>query len=402
MVFVLAACNASSDTPIVEELPATATLQPIPSLTSRVTATIAPSNTPLPTFTFTPTLTEIPPTPSNTPVPTLTPTVSGIISAVQPINVREGPDTSFNIITALNAGEGVILIGQNNDGSWYNIRMSNGREGWVAEQFVRVEPSSTPFPTFTPSPDLTSLAQGTPQAPTQLVSGQATATPPPQAQTGIPVSQGSNTPVPTLGALVGIPTIDNSSIFLTATALADRGRDTTVNPTEDRVITVAPDNSTPLPESSESAQATPPPPPADTPTLSTGRRVRIFAFCDDPSYGTDLATIPAIRPGDSIVMWWGWIASTETQVLDHIEASNLELAVNGQQIADANSFVGDIQPFGAEFIAYWEVPFGPLAPGQYIITYQVTWDRAIYDGSAFYGPDTSKPFEQETCSFTVR
>lgn len=403
-VFVLVACNTSSDTPIVQELPPTATLQPIPSLTQRMTATIAPTNTPLPTFTFTPTLTVVPPTITNTHVPTLTPTTAGIVSAVQPINVREGPDTSYSVITALNAGEGVVLIGQNDDGSWYNIRMSDGREGWMASRFVRVEPSSTPFPTLTPSPDLTSLALGTPQEPTQLVSGQATATPPPQVQTSEP--QGTNTPIPTAGALAGIPTIDNSSIFLTATALAGGGgtaitQAPATTATEDRVITVAPDDFTPSVEETQAVEVTQAPP-ADTPTLVTGRSVRLFAYCDDTSYGSDLATVPNIRGGDTVIIWWGWIASTEQQVIDHIEASNLELAVNGQQIPDANSYVGEIQPFGAEFITYWEVPFGPLAPGEYIITYQVTWDKAIYDGSAFYGPDTSIPFEQETCSFTVR
>lgn len=406
MVLVLAACNAGSDTPIVEELPATATLQPIPSLTRRVTATIAPTSTPLPTFTFTPTLTQIPPTITETFVPTLTPTVSGIISAVQAINVREGPDTSFNTITALNAGEGVQIIGQNTEGTWYNIRMEDGREGWMAERFIRVEPTPTAFPTLTPSPDLTSVALGTPQAPTQLVSGQATATPPPQVQTQAAESQGTSSPIPTAGALGGVPTIDNSSIFLTATALAGGGSVQTevavvdtVTATEDRVITVAPPDFTPPADATAAPLATDAP--VASATLDTGRSIRIFAYCDDPSYG-NLATVPIIRPGDSVLIWWGWIAGTEEQVRDHIDASNLELAVNGQSVPDADSFVGEIQPFGGEFIAYWEVPFGPLVQGDYIVTYQVTWDRAIYDGSAFYGPDTSTPFEQETCSFTVR
>lgn len=407
MVLVLAACNAGSDTPIVEELPATATLQPIPSLTIRVTATIAPTNTPLPTFTFTPTLTQIPPTITNTSAPTLTPTVVGIISAVQPINVREGPDTSYSVITALNAGEGVQIIGQNPDGSWYNIRMEDGREGWMAERFIRVEPTPTAFPTLTPSPDLTSLALGTPQAPTQLVSGQASATPPPQVQTQASESQGTSTPIPTAGALGGVPTIDNSSIFLTATALAGGGSAVqteapavdTVATSEDRVITVAPPDFTPSADATDTPLATDAP--VATATLDTGRSVRIFAYCDDPSYG-NLTTLPVIRPGDSVLIWWGWIAGTEEQVADHIDASSLELAINGETVPNADSFVGEIQPFGGEFIAYWEVPFGPLIAGDYIITYQVTWDRAIYDGSAFYGPDTSTPFEQETCSFSVR
>ena len=90
-------------------------------------------------------------------------------------------------------------------------------------------------------------------------------------------------------------------------------------------------------------------------------------------------------------------------MLDHIEASNLELAVNGETIEDANSYVGEVQNVGgSSYVAYWEVPFGPVESGEYLITYQVTWDSAIYDGTSFYGPETANPFEQETCTFTVR
>ncbi len=220
LLMFLTACNTPSDDAVVE-LPATDTLQPIPSLTQRVTATIRPTSTALPTFTPTPTVTLIPPTASDTVTPSLTPTVVGIVSAVEPINVRSGPDTANNIITALPAGTGVQVIGQNSDGSWYNIRLEDGREGWMASRFVRVANTPTPFPTLTPSPDLTALFLGTPLPPTELVSGRATATPPSQVQTGTAVSERETVPpVQTEGALPGVPTIDNSAIFQTATALA--------------------------------------------------------------------------------------------------------------------------------------------------------------------------------------
>lgn len=413
LVLTLTACNTPSDEAVIE-LPPTATWLPIPSQTERVTATIRPTNTDIPTFTPTVTLTQIPPTPSDTPTPTLTPTVVGIVSAIEAINVRSGPGTENEVITALNAGTGVQIIGQNPDGTWYNIRiLEDGREGWMASRFVRVENTPTPFPTSTPSPDLTALFLGTPLPPTELIPGRATATPPGQVQTGTVVSDRATVPpIETEGALPGVPTIDNSSIFQTATALA--GGISTPTPesaannadaTEDRVISVASatteNETTPSADSTQRADtvtATQALAPTATPS---GRVVRVFAYCDDPQFG-DITAVPVIRGGDSIEIWWGWIAGNDDQVLDHIEASSPELSINGEAIPDANSYVGEIQPFGTgASIVYWEIPYGPLTPGTYTITYQVTWDRAIYDGTSFYGPETANPFEQESCTFTV-
>jgi hypothetical protein len=75
--------------------------------------------------------------------------------------------------------------------------------------------------------------------------------------------------------------------------------------------------------------------------------------------------------------------------------------VNGEVINGANDLHGSIQPFGSQFIVYWEVPIGPLTSGDYVVEYVATWDSAIYDGFEFYGPETSNPFEQESCSFTI-
>lgn len=417
LVFGLVACNAQSDAPVVE-LPPTDTLQPAPSLTPRLTATIAPTSTDLPTFTPTATLTEIPPTATDTLTPTLTPTVFGIVSAVNRINVRTGPDVTSDLLTSLPAGEGVQIIGQNSDGSWYNVRLDDGREGWMASRFIRVEPSSTPVPTTTPSPDLTALFLGTPLPATESSSG-VTATPPTQVAAASADEDNENEratvpPIETDGALAGVPTIDNSTIFETATALAggiatptlvgDTGDEDTAeaDATDDRVVTVDTPDATEADADTDSddedtAEASATPRPSATPR---GRTVRVFAFCDDPQFGA-VTNVPVVVAGDTIEIWWGWIASTEDQVLDHIEASETELTVNGELIEDVDQFVGEIEPFGQSYIAYWEVPFGPVESGEITITYQVTWETAIYDGSNFFGPETSIPFEQESCTVTV-
>ncbi|MEL6406584.1 MAG: SH3 domain-containing protein [Chloroflexota bacterium] len=422
MIAILVACNAQSDAPVIE-LPPTDTVQPVPSQTPRLTATIAPTNTPLPTFTPTATLTQIPPSPTQTFTPTLTPTVFGIVSAVNRINVRTGPDVTSDLLTSLAAGDGVQIIGQNSDGSWYNVRLDDGREGWMASRFIRVEPTPTTIPSLTPSPDLTALFLGTPLPATQISSGRATATPPTQVQaagaeeTEESTGRATVPPIETEGALAGVPTINSDTIFATATALAGGiATPTTVSdtadaqvvtsPTNDRAVTVEAsdeDDADATPtlvgagDDDEASDASATPRPSATPR---GRTVRVFAFCDDPQFG-DVTNVPVVLEGDTIEIWWGWIASTEDQVLDHIEQSNTELTVNGELVEDINSYVGDIQPFGPSFIAYWEVPFGPVESGEIVITYQVTWESAIYDGSNFFGPETSITFEQESCTVTV-
>ena len=45
------------------------------------------------------------------------------------VNVRSGPGTNYNIITAVRTGSTVSVIGS--DGSWSNVRLPDGRVGWV-------------------------------------------------------------------------------------------------------------------------------------------------------------------------------------------------------------------------------------------------------------------------------
>jgi len=398
---VLTACATESDEPIITQAP-TATLQPIVSNTPRSTSTPVPTRTPFPTFTPTPTLTTIPPTATNTLTPTLTPTISGIIqSSAARVNVREAPDRTGELITSLVPGTGVQVIGQSSNGDWINIRLEDGREGWIFNTLIFIQPSPTPIPSATPSPDLTALFLGTPLPTAIIGGGTVTPTPPDQVRTGTPEATSDATAISDAedegeGIIGGVPVIDNDSIYQTATALA--GGFTTPEPDDDeRVVTLAP-------EATANGDA---PPTAIPPTLTPTRdpetidKRDVFAFCDRPRYN-----IPApgnLREGDYINIWWGWIASTEEQIQDHIDAASFDLQINGEAVEVRDEYIRPIEPLGGQFIAYWYVPYRqPLEAGTYEITYVVTWDRAIFDGSENFGPGTENPFEQEACTITVR
>lgn len=402
LLVTLAACQPQGEN--VAQIEPTATFLPILSLTPRFTATPESTRTPLPTFTFTPTLTLIPPTASNTPSPTMTPTITGIIQSMQRVNVREGPGVSFSAIAALAPGTGVQVLGRNFEGDWINIRMEDGSEGWVATRLLFLPPTATPFPSPTPSPDLTRLFLGTP-LPTAILGGQ-TITPTPPVQAVSPTPPGTPAPeeTPPETPQSFLPVVDMQAINATATALAAGAATSTpratTTPEDNREITVA------APPTSATSESTSTGSSDGGITEEQARAlagVDVFAFCSNRAYG-----IPApsnLAAGSTIDIYWAWFARTEEQVRQHIDAATHELRVNGVLIENVNQFRTRVRRSageGSDFVTYWYVPFGPLTAGNYEITYTVSWARQITDGYLYYGPGTSIPFEQERCAFTVR
>lgn len=119
-------------TPVEAEAPQEATLAP--------TATAVPTVTPLPT---------------DTPVPTATPAPTPyIIAGADGVNVRSGPDISFEQLGRIDPGGQAPLIGQ--DGDWWQI-LYNGAPGWVFKELVEVFNviPGEPLPTVTPTPAAT-------------------------------------------------------------------------------------------------------------------------------------------------------------------------------------------------------------------------------------------------------
>lgn len=125
----------------------------------------------LPTNTLVPAVQVTPTTPPATAIPTQDPTPRVTISTPTG-NVRQGDSTVFGIIVTLNQGTVLDVIGISSTGSgWYNIRLPDGRTGWVAPSIVTVSgnigtvprvqpppPPATPIPTpvpFTPTPTST-------------------------------------------------------------------------------------------------------------------------------------------------------------------------------------------------------------------------------------------------------
>ena len=323
----------------------------------QITATATPLPTLLPTSSPTPppTLTETPPpsptspptaTSSPTPPPTSTetPLVFGAIRSRQRVNVRKGAGVDFSIFESLAPGSDVQVLGQNEDNTWYNIKLDNGDEGWVRADLLFIEDTPTPVPT-------------------------ASATVDPADE--VPMSDA--------------PLVDVDSIYLTATALA--GDSTTAVPASP-TATASPTAAADIIEAPTRL--------ANVPRVG----VDVFAFCNDSRYGTlpprDLAA------GSSIEIFWAWYATTDAYLQQHISNASHELRVNGVQIANVNQFRLPARTEGRDRVIYWYVPFGPLDAGDYQITYRVTWQNPISDGYSAFGPGAATEFEEESCTFVVR
>ena len=355
----------------------------------------------------------------------------GIIQSIQRVNIRNGPGVSFPAFESLTPGTSVLVIGQNAEGTWYNIRMEDGVEGWVVERLLFIEDTPTPFPTPTASPNLTALFLGTPLPTAIIGGGTVTPTPPGAIQTSTPVGgddlpSDTDTPVANASAtepLVPIvPIVDLDSINMTATALvsdfASATPDLDATVVSISLVTVTPGG--------DDSFSTPDPRNLDAPTEIAGTvssnptqvisgdsvelptraadvprsGIDVFAFCNNNAYGISEPT--SLTAGSSIEIFWAWFARTNEQLTEHINNATHELRVNGTQIANVDQFRQPFTSQGGDRAVYWYVPFGPLEAGEYLITYRVTWLTAITDGYGFFGPGTSVEFEEESCNFVVR
>src|SRR5690606_817480 len=386
------ACNTGA--PQQAQAP-TATLAPIVSLTPRFTATPVATRTPLPTFTFTPSDTPIPPTPSDTPTPTEVPPILGVIQSRQTVNVREGPGTNFSAITALAPGTGVEVLGENADGTWINILMEDGTEGWVSASLLFIRPTQTPIPTFTPTIDQTAIALGT-AFPTAILGGvPVSPTPPPSVLVTTPASDTETEDA--ASSAPGTQVIDLSAFNMTATALVGS---ITGNATANATSS-APSGPVGGPTGGPIGGPTPTfgPGSGQRGSASSQEGVDVLAYCDNPAMG-----LPAprnLRRGATIDIYWSWYARTREQLQDHIENVIYEVAINGERLTNWRLYAAPITQQNGDWYQYWFVPYGPLAPGEYVITYRVTWREAISDGYKQFGPGTGTPFEEGSCTFTV-
>jgi hypothetical protein len=72
------------------------------------------------------------------PEPTASPTpdASPLVRATLSMNVRSGPDTTYDIVDLFDDDEELTVVGKNADGTWWQVELADGRLGWVYGQLV--------------------------------------------------------------------------------------------------------------------------------------------------------------------------------------------------------------------------------------------------------------------------
>ena len=351
---LLSACSLDSLlAPTATPLPSDTPLPPTATSTSTATATPTETATATPSPTVTPTATA-------TATPTATPTVFGVVRSQRRANVRRGPGTDYGIIDSLAPGSGVQILGTNEEDDWYRVLLADGDEGWISQSLLDVDDGP-------PAAEAESITlSGETRVVVQLADGAGA------AEDGVPVFD--------------VTIADVDSLNMTATALVGAAQTSTAE--------AAPTDAAPL------ASATPSPTAPAGPTVAPRLDVNVFAFCNDPAFG--IRAPSDLTPGSTIKIFWAWFATTEAYVRDHMANATHELRVNGEAIRSVSQYRGNPLRSGSQYAVYWYVPYGPLAAGEYSISYRVTWRNAIQDGYGSYGPGTSTEFEEESCNFVVR
>jgi SH3-like domain-containing protein len=87
------------------------------------------------------------------------------VSASQTVNLRTGPGTAFSRVGQLRAGQSLPILGKNQDGSWWQVQLSNGSKAWIAAWLVRAGGAADQVP----------VAQDIPQAPARAAAAAAPA-----------------------------------------------------------------------------------------------------------------------------------------------------------------------------------------------------------------------------------
>ncbi|MEZ4672121.1 MAG: LysM peptidoglycan-binding domain-containing protein [Anaerolineae bacterium] len=83
------------------------------------------------------------------------------------LNVRSGPGVSFTIITSVPANTDVILLGRASSGSWVQVQLAGGQQGWMNATRLRTNANLAQLPvtyntgsTGTPLPSIYTVAAG--------------------------------------------------------------------------------------------------------------------------------------------------------------------------------------------------------------------------------------------------
>ena len=143
--------------PTVAALIPTATPEPPTQTPEPPVVTPEPTTqTPEPTTpTVSPTATSVEPT------PTQTPPANVALVLTEALNVRYGPDTLYPVISTVQRGTSLTVLGQDSGGDWLYVRLPDDTTGWISRAFTDFTATAPWAPTpVPPTPVPTAAIEG--------------------------------------------------------------------------------------------------------------------------------------------------------------------------------------------------------------------------------------------------
>jgi len=108
-----------------------------------------------------------------------------------------------------------------------------------------------------------------------------------------------------------------------------------------------------------------------------------------------------VKEHQPVVLTWGWAASTEAQVYDHINAVIYDIFLDGKRITNFTQ-TEVTQGDDGWYQVRWKAELGALAPGTHRTEYLVSWKRQVSDGENTYGPGGSDEVGENYCEIIVQ
>lgn len=136
--------------------------------------------------------------------------------------------------------------------------------------------------------------------------------------------------------------------------------------------------------------------PARPASTAVPEREDILAYCRQKNVRP-----PSPDTDDNIFIEWSWYVSRPEYMEDHLDHATYEVRLDGELLEDWEQYATEMTTESGVYIVYWYYPVGKLDAGTHEVEYRLSWDDAITDGYADFGPGTANEVDTGSCTFNV-
>jgi hypothetical protein len=109
-----------------------------------------------------------------------------------------------------------------------------------------------------------------------------------------------------------------------------------------------------------------------------------------------------VARGKPVIVMWGWSAATMDQVQDYIAAALAKVTFDGKELDGRMEKEIPYDETAKIYRAVWMADVGVPAAGMHVITYALEFQKTIFDGTDYYGPETKNEKMSDRCEIEVK